>query len=255
MIKITCAVIATIGLYSVLYKESKLYRFFEHIFLGLAAGYTLVATWKDTLFSEWWIKMLGLPAENGGQPQMGYWIYAALLPIGLMGYLVFSKKHNWMSKIPLGVILGLWSGQQVSIWWNTWGPQLYSSMHPVIPTTFSRMTVPSTLEVVNGELVTIADPAQLTEVQQQIANNLYPSQALTNLIFIITLISAFSYFLFSFDLKGKFLTGLNTTGRWMLMVGFGAIFGSTVMARFALVIDRMSYVWNEWFQALLRGGG
>jgi hypothetical protein len=30
------------------------------------------------------------------------------------------------------------------------------------------------------------------------------------------------------------------------MIGFGAIFGSTVMMRFALLIDRMYYIWIEW---------
>ena len=44
--KLTAGVIATIGLYSVLYKENKFYRFFEHLFLGLASGWALVALWK-----------------------------------------------------------------------------------------------------------------------------------------------------------------------------------------------------------------
>ena len=35
-IKLTVGVIATIGLYTVLYRENKFYRFFEHVFLGLA---------------------------------------------------------------------------------------------------------------------------------------------------------------------------------------------------------------------------
>lgn len=255
LFKITLGVLATIGLYSVLYRETKFYRFWEHVFLGLAAGYTLVATWKDTLYVEWWLKMLGRPAPpDGGDVQMGYWIYAALLPIGLMGYLVFSKKHNWMSKIPLGIILGLWSGQQVMVWWNTWGPQIYSSMLPIVPTTFSTIGRPATVEVVDGAIVPLQDAAQLARLQAEIAQNIYPTQALTNLVFIVTLVSAFSYFLFSFELKGKVMTGVNKLGRWMLMVGFGAIFGSTVMARFALVIDRMSYIVNEWFQQLLRFG-
>jgi len=34
------------------------------------------------------------------------------------------------------------------------------------------------------------------------------------------------------------------------MIGFGAIFGSTVMARFALVIDRMFYIAIEWVSSL-----
>ncbi|MCB0825990.1 MAG: hypothetical protein KDC26_07350 [Armatimonadetes bacterium] len=233
-IKLTLAVFATFGLYSVLYRETRFYRFFEHIYLGLAAGYTLVATWKDTLYTEWWIKMLGktdVSADGVATvASNGFWIYSILAPIGLMGYMVFSKKHNWMSKIPIGIILGIWSGQQLEVWWNTYGPQIYSSALPVIPTTWSFV------------------PAQ------PVAGELYASQALTNAIFIFTLISAFSYFLFSFELKGKFLTGLNTMGRWMLMIGFGAIFGSTVMARFALVIDRMSYIWNEWLQGAILGG-
>ena len=30
------------------------------------------------------------------------------------------------------------------------------------------------------------------------------------------------------------------------MIGFGAIFGNTVMTRFTLLIDRMYFVWIEW---------
>lgn len=256
LIKITVGVIATIGLYSVLYRETKVYRFFEHIFLGLAAGYTLVATWKDTLFNDWFVRMFGRAADaaTGQEAQVGYWIYAALLPIGLMGYMVFNRKHNWMSKIPLGIILGLWSGQQIQIWWDTWGPQIYATMKPVIPTTFESLTRPATVEVANGRLVPIQDPTRAAEIQALIGQNVYASQALSNLVFVLTFVSAFSYFIFSFDLKGKFLTGINTFGRWMLMIGFGAIFGSTVMARFALVIDRMSYIVNEWLTALLGRG-
>lgn len=252
-LKITAGVVSMLALYSILYRENKFYRLFEHIFLGLAAGYTIVATWKDTLYPQWWVKMFGrVPTPDNPLPDQGYWLFAALLPIGLLAYMVFSKKHNWMSKIPIGVILGLWSGQQVQIWWNTWGPQLYSSMQPVIPTTFDSLSVPSTVEVANGQIQPLAQPA-LGTVQQQISNNLYLTQAITNFIFVVTFVAAFSYFIFSFELKGKFLTGVNKFGRWMLMIGFGAIFGSTVMARFALVIDRMSYIVNEWVQVLFRG--
>ncbi|MFX9031489.1 hypothetical protein ABTN13_20380, partial [Acinetobacter baumannii] len=68
------------------------------------------------------------------------------------------------------------------------------------------------------------------DLAAHIRENLYPTQALSNLIFVITLLAALSYFLFSFELKGKFMRQVNTMGRWMLMVGFGAIFGSTIMS-------------------------
>lgn len=251
VIKLGVGVLATFALYSVLYRENKFYRFFEHIFLGLAAGFTVVVIWKDTLYTNWWQKMTGIAAEGDTPATMGYWIYIALLPVAFMGYLIFSKKHNWMSKIPVGIILGVWSGQQVQIWWNTYGPQIYSSMLPVIPTTFDSITVPPsyTIETVNGVLQKVPlDAASAAEI----SSNLYPTQALTNLIFVLTVVSAFSYFLFSFELKNKVMIGINTFGRWMLMIGFGAIFGSTVMARFALVIDRMSFFWNEFLPQLFQ---
>ncbi|MBS1721759.1 MAG: hypothetical protein JSS66_02000 [Armatimonadetes bacterium] len=239
-IKLSCGVLATIGLYSVLYKETKFFRFFEHIFLGLAAGYAMVALWKETLYPQWWLKMVGQLDDKTHLPATpGYWVYIVLLPIGLLGYFVFSKKHNWLSRVPIGIILGLWAGQQVQIWWQTYGPQLYASMQPVFPTTWSSFVKP----VTTGAGYT---PEQIALIN----SNIYPSQALNNLIFVVTLLAAFTYFIYSFELKTKFLAGFNRMGRWMLMIGFGAIFGSTVMARFALVIDRMFYIWIEWVTSL-----
>jgi len=76
--------------------------------------------------------------------------------------------------------------------------------------------------------------------------SLYVSQAVTNIIFLVTLLSVLSYFLFSFELKTRFMKGMTTTGRWLMMIGFGAIFGNTVMTRFTLLIDRMYFIWIEW---------
>ena len=236
--KLTVGVLATIGLYSILYRETKLYRLTEHLFLGLAAGFSIVALWKDVLYEEWWSRMTGSwviedGVRNGEIETLGYWPFMFLLPIGLMGYFVFTKKYNWLSRIPIGIILGFWSGQQVSIWWTKWGPQIHSSMLPIFPTTWDSFTVPSTANM---------SPDEALAVSQQ----LYLSEAISNLVFVITLLAALSYFFFSFEMKSKFLRSTNTLGRWLLMIGFGAIFGSTVMARFALEIDRMAYIWLEW---------
>lgn len=232
-IRLLAGATATIALYSVLYRENKFYRFFEHIFLGLAAGWSLVAIWTETLKQSWWDPMLGTATENGHPGTPGFWAYALLLPIGLMGYFVFSKKHNWISRIPIGIILGLWSGQQVQIWWNRYGPQIDGSMKPIIPTTFSSIFKPETPKGM--------PPAQVKAIAQE----LYLSQAISNVIFLVTLLSVLSYFLFSFDVKNKVLQKTTLVGRWLLMIGFGAIFGSTVMMRFTLLIDRMYFIWVE----------
>lgn len=240
--KLTLGVIATFGLYSVLYRETKFFRFFEHVFLGLAAGYTLFALWSETVHPLWYTKMIGTAADGAQAAQPGYWAYVFLLPIGFMAYFVFSERHNWMSRVPIGIILGLWSGQQIQVWWNRFGDQIGNSIRPVIPSAYDSFTFPGT----NG----VTDP----DAAARITSSLYPSQALNNLIFVVTLLCVMSYFLFSFDLKNRFLTGMTVWGRWLLMIGFGAIFGSTVMTRFALMIDRMYFIWIEWFRdSLLRG--
>lgn len=235
-VKLTLVVVASFGLYSVLWRENKFYRFWEHVFLGLASGWALFTLWSETLKPNWWDLIAGVSATDGDPGQPGRWAWMFLLPIGLMGYTVFSRKLAWMSKIPIGIILGLWSGQQLSIWWNTYGPQIRDSVNPIFPTTWSSLTVPV-------KSVGMSE-AQLAEI----ASNVYLSQAIRNGIAFITILSVLSYFIFSVDFKSKFLRGSSKLGRYLLMIGFGAIFGSTVMMRFTLLIDRMDTIWVKWLR-------
>ncbi len=244
VLKLTCGVLATVGLYTVLYRENKFYRFWEHLFLGLASGWMMVALWTDTLKQTWWDNMVGRVSDTDPSKveALGYWPYAFLLPVGLLGYTVFSKKYNWMSRIPIGIIIGLWSGQQFSAWMNRYIPQIQASAQPLWPTTTESFGKPSIIGIT---------PERLAEINK----NVYPSQAIVNLIALITVLSVLSYFLFSIDFKSKFMQGSTKLGRYLLMVGFGAIFGSTVMMRFSLLIDRMYFIWIEWLQnAILHRG-
>ncbi len=230
-VKLGLASILTLGLYSILYRENKFYRLCEHIFLGLAAGWAIVVLWTDTLKASWWDKMLGSVTTQGAPLTQGYWAYVLLLPIGAMGYFVFSKKHNWISRIPIGIIIGLYSGQQFQAWQNRYIPQINDTLKPVIPTNWSFFR-PSVDGLPKEQVAAIH-------------HTVYVSDAITNLIFIFTVVSVVTYFLFSFELKNAFINRISLAGRWLLMVGFGAIFGSTVMMRFALLIDRMSFITQD----------
>jgi hypothetical protein len=223
-IKLTAGLLATIGLYTILYRENKFYRLTEHVFVGLAVGYSIVGLWTETLKNMWWDKIMGSQASEGSAVVPGYWPYVLLLPIGLMGYFVFNRKHSWMSRIPIGIILGLVVGQEANAWLNRDLPQIEAAMKPIIPNTGEGFFVPT----------------------EPVPGMLYPTQAIGNVIFLITMLTVLSYFLFSFDFKTKFMQKTTLTGRWLLMIGFGAIFGNTVMTRFTLLIDRMYFVWIEW---------
>lgn len=228
-------VIATIGLYSVLYRENKLFRFFEHMFLGLAVGYAVVAMWTETLYVQWWLPMTGsIDRTTGHMTSVGYWIWAGLLPISLLGYFVFNRKYNWLSRIPIGIIIGFTSGQLVKVWFTQYGPQMNDSVKQLAPTTTSLFR-PDTSSMAGPNLAAVN-------------GTVYVSQAINNWIFTITLLCAISYFLYSFEVKWKAMNGMQTLGRWLLMIGFGAIFGNTVMMRFSLLIDRMHYIFIEFLK-------
>lgn len=285
LLKLIVGVTATIALYSILVRENKFYRLFEHIYLGLAVGFSMVALWTENLESAWWNPMIGAAAKDGSAAQPAEVFFALLLPLGAMGFMVFSKKHNWMARIPIGVILGAWGAQQFSAFQNEVFPQVQDSTRVVVPTTFSSITIPHGFALSNDRTNAIATstgltPAVVTELAQNvdltteqqkafmdrtgatgdqisavrgsikelIGNEVYPTQALNNLIYLFTLTSILSYFLFSIDHSNKLLAKFTRTGRLLMMVGFGSIFGATVMTRFTLLIDRMYFIWIEFLK-------
>ena len=204
--------LCTLGLYSVLYKENKIYRFFEHVFLGLATGYLIATTWTDVLLPKWWIPMW----------DKGQWPWIFTLIAGSLYYFIYSKKYNWMARLLIGFFLGVASGQQFQGFVNDAWPQVRTSFRPIIP----HDAIAKTADHPAVKALTTVD-------------------ALNNLIFILILLCVMSYFFFSFEQKHKALKGSAQAGRWLMMFTFGAIFGATIMARLALLIDRMDYLLND----------
>jgi len=202
----------TLGLYSVLYKENKIYRLFEHLFLGLATGYLIANTWTDVLLPKWWD-----PLWNEGK---SYYIYA--LPLGLCFYFIYSKKNSWIARLIIGFFLGVGAGQTFQGFVGDTWPQIVTTFRPVI----ARAAVPK-----------IGDHPALKAVS-------WPD-AINNLVFLVVLLCVMSYFFFSFEQKHPVLKGSAKLGRWLMMFSFGAIFGSTIMARLALLIDRMDSLMND----------
>ncbi|MEN6371029.1 MAG: hypothetical protein ABFD64_03365 [Armatimonadota bacterium] len=191
------AVICTLAIFSILYKENPYYRLFEHIFIGLACGQGVFITWTDMIKPKWWDVLF----------VQGQWWWAFALPAGLMFYYVFSKKNSWISKLMFGFLMGLGAGMAFQDFANMTIPQIRGSFKPVIPTP----GVPATV-------------------------------AVNNFIFVFILITIMSYFFFSIDHKTKTMRGSAKLGRWFLMFAFGAMFGSTVMARMALFIGRLDFL-------------
>jgi len=90
------AAVLTIAAYSFLWKENRLYRAVEHIFVGIGAGYSVAMGYTNIIGKAW------DPITRKGQ------IYL-IIPV-LMGLLLFArfiKSMNWASRIPLAFIVGM----------------------------------------------------------------------------------------------------------------------------------------------------
>lgn len=191
--------LCTFGIYTVLYKENKCYRLFEHIFIGLYGGYGVYITWAEVLYPKWW-----KPMTAEGQ---WWWIFAALA--GSMFYFMYSKKHAWVSRVIFGLFMGFAAGGIFREFYEIYFPQMGSSMKSLTGTYSNIISV---------------------------------------VVFYVILLAAMSYFFFSFEHKHPAVTATAKAGRWFLMVGFGAMFGATVMGRMTLFIGRLNYLINYWLK-------
>ena len=74
---------------------------------------------------------------------------------------------------------------------------------------------------------------------------------LANWVFVLTLICVMTYFLFSLEHNRPGIYQASVAGRWLMMLCFGAFFGSTIMARMALLVERLQFLIEKWIPTLL----
>jgi len=112
--------LGTLAVLSLVFKENRFYRLFEHIFLGLALGYDLEFTWTTVLRPQWWDPMT----------QDGQWAWIMVLPVGLMFYGVYTQRFAWMSRLIFGVFFGLAAGTVFQDYSGRVVPQVTRSFAP-----------------------------------------------------------------------------------------------------------------------------
>lgn len=216
-------VIATLGIFSILYKENPLFRYCEHIFIGLATGYGVVITWFQFILPKWYIPMLpktllNKPAEQmvgGGQ----WWFFLAFL-LGLMFFSVYFPKIAWMNRFMISVMMGFFAGTMFQVFMGMVAPQITASFRPPITANYSP--------TVAGDM-----------------NNYHIGHFYFHpwwLISVVVLICTFAYFFFSVEHRSKFIRQPAVAGRYFLMISLGAIFGTTVMGRLSLLIARLDFL-------------
>ena len=217
--------ICTLAIYSYLIKENQVYRFFEHLFIGLVTGLGPVLGFQRFIWPKILSPLLGLDiihypdGSTSGEYNNLYLIYIPALLFGLLYYTIFSRRFNWLAKLVIGFGLGVSAGFGLKGWFVEMIPQLASSMKP---------------------LVVFED------------NSFLNFATFNNIVFVYTLLAVMLYFFFTFKRENAVLTSITTSGRWLMMLCFGAFFGSTVMARMALLVERVQFMFVEWGGELVK---
>jgi len=140
----------------------------------------------------------------------GQWYWAFAVVLGSMFYFMYSKKHAWVSRVIFGLFMGLSAGLMFRDLYEIYFPQMGASMKPIV-----------------GKSIGVWESVNV-------------------IIFYVILLSSMSYFFFSFEHGNPAIRKTAAAGRWFLMIGFGAIFGATVMGRMTLFIGRLSFLVNDW---------
>lgn len=201
-----------IAVLTLLWKENRVYRFAEHLLVGLTVGFGFAATWFEYLKPNWWDPWK--ESKTVGEFLFGF---MALL-LGLCWYGMYFKKTEWLMRVALGIVSGAAAGQAIR--------NQFTQTMPVLTDSFRSPIV-------------ISD------------GTLQSSESINNTIFLLVLLPTLCYFFFSFDFKSKGMLMVSRIGRFWLMVGFGAYFGNTLMTRLSALIERVWFLMDEVVRKLL----
>ncbi|MDI6783115.1 MAG: hypothetical protein QME64_03350 [bacterium] len=93
----------TIAIYSFLYKDNPAYKFAEHIYVGISAGFTVCIAYFNVIEPNL-IKQL--------TEQKNFMVLFPTL-LGLLMYSRFFKKISWLSRISIAFVIGAGAGISV----------------------------------------------------------------------------------------------------------------------------------------------
>ena len=215
----------TVAIFSFLYRDNPLYKFAEHLYVGVSAAYWVIFAAKFTMqdmlvsvFADNWQAFL----ETGSRT--GFWEAWILVIPTALGFLMltrwFGPKVGWLSRWPIAFTIGLGAGLGIT-------GSIQGILLPQVQATILPLWTPDLWVIV------------------------------ANILLFVGVISSIIYFYFSRPHKGL-LGGVSRVGITFIMVSFGAAFGYTVMSRVSLLIGRFYFLVYDWivgtvdfFKALL----
>jgi len=196
----------TLCIFSFLYKDNPFYKFAEHVAVGVSAGYWFVVLMKETLQPA-----VFLPLKQGRwnlvPGPLGIFLLILPVIIGLLLFFRFSKRYNYIARIPIALIYGIGAG-------------------------------PTLVQYLQNSVIRQMQP---TMIKISFAS----WDSFSEVLIAVGVVCGLTYFFFSKEHRGT-IGGVAKVGIWTLMIGFGATFGFTVMARVSLLIGRFVFLMRDW---------
>ena len=97
----------TLALYSFLYKDNPLFKFGEHVYVGVVAAYTFGQVWFPVLYGDLLAPLLDRDADAAAKTN--WWLLVPTL-LGLLILTRFSTRLGWLSRITFAFVVGLGAG-------------------------------------------------------------------------------------------------------------------------------------------------
>jgi hypothetical protein len=179
----------TLFILSFLYRDNPLYKLAEHLFVGISAGYYIALAYQETIVTNLWNPVV----------HEGHYVRLGALVLSVLMFMRFVPRVSWLSRLPLGFVVGMYSGINV-------------------------------IAFGSGDLI--------IQLQATMLDFLHGGWGgVSNFLLVLGLACSLLYFYFSREQKGV-LGVVSRVGIGFLMVSFGASFGYTVMSRVSLAIGR-----------------
>ena len=227
---VTLAAFLTLSIFSFLYGDNPLYRFSEHLFVGISAAYWMCYGFWSTIVgnviprtSETLSAWFEVPFKSFSPH------YFVPVFLGVILLLRLFPKLSWVSRWPLAFIIGTTAGLNLPRYLQSdFIQQMNNTFIPLLPDWqgFGHFFSSFSFSM-ESQLIAI----------------------LTNVVIFIGVLCGLIYFFFSKEHKGAF-GAASRVGIWILMVTFGASFGYTVMGRISLLVGRISFLFHDWLNIL-----
>ncbi len=90
----------TLCIFTFLYKDNPFYKFAEHLYVGISAGYWAAMEWHNVFLPNLWKPLT----------QQGKLLLLVPFAFGILLFSRFTKKFSWLSRWSMALIIGIYAG-------------------------------------------------------------------------------------------------------------------------------------------------